>query len=101
MSTWVNFNAPDGRRMCALVECAPFQTPHVGARIVEVVALDPPVEAVVLQRELDEVLAERTALLEALIGMEVLFAPLSRDCTQHDAVDKARAAIAFATGEKK
>jgi hypothetical protein len=63
--------------------------------------LDPPIEAVVLQRELDEVLAERTALLEALIGMEVLFAPLSRDCTQHDAVDRARAAIAFVTGEKK
>lgn len=59
------------------------------------------IEAVVLQRELDEVLAERTALLEALIGMEVLFAPLSRDCTQHDAVDRARAAIAFVTGEKK
>jgi hypothetical protein len=31
--------------------------------------------------------------LEALVGMDILFSPLSRDCTQHNAVDRARKAI--------
>jgi hypothetical protein len=31
--------------------------------------------------------------LEALEGMDILFSPLSRDCTQHNAVDRARKAI--------
>ena len=38
-------------------------------------------------------------LLEALIGINALFSHLSKDCTQYNAVDKARAAIAKATGE--
>jgi hypothetical protein len=31
--------------------------------------------------------------LKALEGMDILFSPLSRDCTQHNAVDRARKAI--------
>jgi hypothetical protein len=31
--------------------------------------------------------------LEALEGMDILFSPLSRDCTQHNAVDRARKTI--------
>ena len=31
--------------------------------------------------------------MEALEGMDILFSPLSRDCTQHNAVDRARKAI--------
>jgi hypothetical protein len=31
--------------------------------------------------------------LEALEGMDILFSPLSRDCTQHNAVDRTRKAI--------
>jgi hypothetical protein len=31
--------------------------------------------------------------LEALEGMDILFSPLSRDCTQYNAIDRARKAI--------
>ncbi len=40
----------------------------------------------------DEELAMNLAL-EALEGMDILFSPLSRDCTQYNAVDKAQKAI--------
>ena len=42
-------------------------------------------------------IAAAPELLEALIGMDTLFSHLSKDCTQYNAVDKARAAIARAT----
>jgi hypothetical protein len=38
-------------------------------------------------------------LLKACKALELLFAPLARDCTAADAIDKARAAIAKAEGQ--
>lgn len=43
-------------------------------------------------------IAAAPELLEALRSMDALFSHLSSDCTQHNAVDRARAAIAKATG---
>ena len=44
-------------------------------------------------------IAAAPELLEALKALDVLFSPCVRDSTQADWIDKARAAIAKATGE--
>ena len=48
----------------------------------------------------DAAIAERDELLEALQAIEMLYAPLARDSTAATWIDKARAAIARATGEQ-
>lgn len=48
----------------------------------------------------DAAVAERDELLEALQAIEMLYAPLARDSTAATWIDKARAAIARATGEQ-
>ena len=48
----------------------------------------------------DAAIAERDELLESLQAIEMLYAPLARDSTAATWIDKARAAIARATGEQ-
>jgi len=48
----------------------------------------------------DAAVAERDELLEALQAIEMLYAPLARDSTAATWIDKARAAIARATGDQ-
>lgn len=97
MSTWIKFEAPDGRRMCALVECAPFQTPHVGARIVEIVSLDAKDAKDAKDAEIERLTAERDALLEALRN---LIACAEIDDGISGTLAAARAAITKAAGER-